>query len=68
MVMAEAKTYDDWTRTSAVLALLANAHRDPKKAGPYTPSDFHPLEARRRKQVQRETNDLSILRTVFVEK
>ena len=29
--MAEGRLAHDWARTSTVLALLANCHRDPKK-------------------------------------
>lgn len=65
--MAEARAANEWAHTSAVLAMLANAHRDPKKTRVFTPSDFNPLEARRRKRVLGRTKDLSILRTVFVE-
>ena len=67
VVMAEARAANEWTHTSAVLAMLANTHRDPKKTRVFTPTDFNPLEARRRKRVLGRTKDLSILRTVFVE-
>ena len=66
--MAEARAAMEWTHTSAVLAMLANCHRDPKKSRAFTPSDFNPLEARRRKRVLGRTKDLSILRTVFVDR
>lgn len=65
--MAEARASSEWAQTSAVLAMLANAHRDPKKTRVFTPNDFNPLEARRRKRVLGRTKDLSILRTVFVD-
>lgn len=32
-----------WQRTSSLMALLANCHRDPKKRKPYTPADFDPF-------------------------
>ena len=34
---------DEWARTSSLLALIANAHRDPKKTRAYRPSDFDPF-------------------------
>ncbi len=34
---------DEWARTSSVMALIANAHRDPKKTRGYKPSDFDPF-------------------------
>jgi hypothetical protein len=34
----------EWDRTAAVLAMLANTVRDPKrKSDPYSPADFHPI-------------------------
>ena len=47
--MAEACVDADWNHTSAVLAMLANVNRDPKKHGPYRPEDFHPLKRRERR-------------------
>ena len=44
--MAEARTRHDWSQTSSLLALIANAHRDPKKAKPFKPSDFDPTTGR----------------------
>lgn len=34
---------DEWVRTSSLLALIANAHRDPKKTRAFKPSDFDPF-------------------------
>ncbi len=42
--MAEARRRHDWDQTAELLALLANAHRDPKRQRrPYTSAQFHPL-------------------------
>ena len=41
--MAEARAAGEWAHTSAVLAMLANCHRDPKKSRVFTPTDFNPL-------------------------
>ena len=44
--MAQAKGKDAWAQTSAILAMLANANRDPKKTKPFSPSDFNPWTAK----------------------
>ena len=62
--MAEARQREAWQRTAAVLALLANCHRDPKRRRPYTPDDFLP-KARERAE---SLGDLSILKAVFVDR
>ncbi len=66
--MAEAKAKSDWSRTSALMALLANAHRDPMKTKVFTPADFNPFMDNERKKpvVHTKTKDLSILKSVFV--
>ena len=66
--MAEAKAQSEWAHTSALMALFANAHRDPKKTRAFTPSDFKPLQARGRRQIDGRTRDLRILRDVFVKR
>ena len=47
--MAEARSRDNWAHTSAVLALIANVNRDPKKSRPFKPADFDPYSARDRR-------------------
>jgi len=64
--MAEARGKERWAHTSAIMALVANAHRDPKKTRAFKPSDFNPYHAPKR--VVGKTKDLSILKKVFVEK
>lgn len=64
--MAEARGRADWGRTAAVLALLANAHRDPRRTRAFKPADFSPYETER--QTVGKTKDLGILKTVFVDK
>ena len=44
--MAEARSKDEWSRMSALLALLANCHRDPKKTRAFKPVDFDPFARR----------------------
>jgi hypothetical protein len=41
--MAEARCRERWNHTTALMALIANCHRDPKrKPTPYKLADFHP--------------------------
>ena len=45
--MAEGRAEESWGRLSCLLALLANAHRDPKKTSPFSPTDFNPYVRKR---------------------
>lgn len=65
--MAEGRGREHWAHTSALLALLANVHRDPKKHRAFSPADFNPYEALERRKPTAKTRDLTILREVFVE-
>ncbi|HNO80463.1 MAG TPA: hypothetical protein PKN33_20640 [Phycisphaerae bacterium] len=60
--MAEARTRDEWGRTSSLMALLANCNRDPKKTRAYRPSDFDPFS----KTGRSVKGDFNLLREVFV--
>jgi hypothetical protein len=60
--MAEARIRDEWARTSSLMALLANCHRDPKRSRALRPSDFDPF-ARPGKPVKA---DVSVLKDVFI--
>ena len=62
--MADARRRDDWSHTAAMLSLIANAHRNPRKrARPYTPAEFHPfIEARNTKV------GVGVLKDLFVKK
>jgi len=64
--MAEGRSREAWNHTAAVMAILANVHRDPKKHGPYGAEDFHPYRTRGREPAPK-TKDLSILKAVFVD-
>ncbi|MGC1272618.1 MAG: hypothetical protein WBC44_02835 [Planctomycetaceae bacterium] len=65
--MADAKQTDYWNHTAAVLALLANVHRDPKKGKAFKPADFHPALKRSPPTSSPAPKvDVSILKTVFV--
>ena len=64
--MAEAKAQHDWARNAALMALIANAHRDPKKTRPFSPKDFNPVAVEARHRPLPKTRDLRILKQVFV--
>ena len=64
--MVEARRRESWSHTSAVMALVANVNRDPKKTRTFKPSDFDPT-ARAGKAPAR-TKDLRILKRVFVDR
>lgn len=66
--MSEGRGKDAWAHTSSLLALLANAHRDPKKKStPYSSSDFNPHESHQKDKPIATVTDLSILKTVFID-
>lgn len=61
--MAEARGRDNWAHTSAVLALVANVNRDPKKTRAYRPADFDPYAQHdRRLRTVADKESLVILR------
>ena len=62
--MAEERQRDHWSHTSLVLSVLANIHRDPKRAGRYTADDFNPCTARRPVTMKA---GVGILKQVFVD-
>jgi len=66
--MAEARGRDNWAHTSAILALIANVNRDPKKTRPYKPSDFDPYSAKDKRDEVIEVTDMSILKDAFTRK
>ena len=45
LLMAEGRNEHLWLLASAVMALLANCHRDPKKRA-FAPDDFNPTVSR----------------------
>ena len=63
--MAEARLEQQWAHTSSLMALIANAHRDPKKHGPFKPRDFDPTQSSKREPVIEQV-DVSILKDVFI--
>ncbi|MBM4020482.1 MAG: hypothetical protein FJ288_19550 [Planctomycetes bacterium] len=64
--MVEARSREAWAHTSAVLALVANVNRDPKKHGPFKPSDFDPHK-RNEKDLVIPRCDIEVLKQVFID-
>ena len=63
--MAEARGRDNWAHTSALLALIANVNRDPKKTRSYKPTDFDPYAAKDRRDKAIEVTDMAVLKDAF---
>jgi hypothetical protein len=65
--MTDARRKEQWSHTSALMALVANVNRNPRKRSrPYSPIDFHPLVERiPTKQCK---VGIHVLRDVFVRK
>ena len=63
--MAEGRGREGWAHTSAILALIANVNRDPKKTRPFKPSDFDPYSAKDRREDAIEVSDMAVLRDAF---
>jgi len=63
--MAEARGRQAWAHTSAILTLIANVNRDPKKTRPFKPSDFDPYSARDKRGEAIELKDMALLRDAF---
>lgn len=63
--MAEGRGRQSWAHTSALLALIANVNRDPKKTRPFKPSDFDPYSAKDKRDLGVEVKDMAVLRDAF---
>ena len=62
--MADGRQRADWSRTSGLMALIANTQRDPKKTRAFRPSDFDPFA---RPRAIPKTS-VGVLKTVFIDK
>ena len=61
--MAEGLGRERWAHTSLLCALVANASRDPKRSGPYKPSDFDPYARQdRRERIDADSESLALLK------
>ena len=65
--MAEARSRDRWSRTSALMALIANCHRDPKKSRAFKPSDFDPYAAKKVEAVVLNEENIGLLKQAFTQ-
>ena len=66
--MAEGRSRQRWAHTSALLAMLANVHRDPAKPRA-KPSDFNPHAAEdRRRQPSIAKVGINVLKQVFIDR
>ena len=63
--MAEGRSRENWRHTAAVLALIANVNRDPKKTRPYKPADFDPYMVKDRRDSGVEVTDMAVLKDAF---
>jgi hypothetical protein len=67
--MAEAKLRQDWNHTSSILALMANVNRDSKKKSSFKPTDFHPMENKKKDSVIHDTRlGFQMLKKTFIKK
>jgi hypothetical protein len=69
--MAQARQVENWNHTAALLAMLANVHRDPKKGRALKPADFHPLpksKSHADASVPPLKGDIRMLKTLFVDR
>ncbi len=63
--MSEGRAREEWNHTAALLAMLANAHRDHRqKSEPFGIDDFHPFRAPRQSEPLKV--DITVLRDVIV--
>lgn len=60
--LAEGAQRERWARAGALMALLANCHRDPNKTRPFKPSDFDPYGKRTNERIQLNKGTIGLLR------
>jgi hypothetical protein len=63
--MSQSRTQEQWNHTAALLAMLANVNRDPKKGRAFRPLDFHPSQTRSAQKPLKA--DITLLKSVFVD-
>ena len=67
--MADARRREAWQHTSALLAMLANVHRNlKKKPQPFTPAEFNPLARDGRRPLPKAQTGIRTLKTIFVDR
>jgi len=65
LAMAEGRQREQWSRLSALMALVANTQRDPKKTRALKPADFDPFARQFRGPPIKA--DVSVLKSVFID-
>jgi hypothetical protein len=66
LIMAEARSKDNWNHTSTLLALMININRDPKKQRAVKPRELNPHEGKAKTILRGK--GLRILKDVFVDR
>jgi hypothetical protein len=65
-MMAEGRQRHDWSLISALMTLLANVHRDPRKHRAFRPRDFDPFSSPS-KRASAPRVPITVLKDVFIE-
>ena len=60
--MVERVQREAWEHTSAILCIVANVNRDPKKHGPFRPRDFNPFYAGQRSGIPVTPKNIAVLK------
>jgi hypothetical protein len=69
VLMADARAEEAWGRQSWLMALIANANRDPKKGRVFHPRDFNPYQALHRSSDEPVMQvGIEVLKSVFVDR
>ena len=55
----------EWAQTAAVMALLANVNRDPKKTRAFRPDDFNPYIRAEKRAAAVTITDMGVLKEAF---
>ena len=70
--MAEGRSRQVWDHTSAVLAMIANVNRVKKTSRKFSPLDFDPYGAEKKREAKQHpvvgNVGIGILKTVFVDR
>jgi hypothetical protein len=70
--MADGRSREMWEHTSTVLAMIANVNRGKKTSRKFSPLDFDPYRAEKKREAKQNpvvaNVDIGILKTVFVDR
>lgn len=69
--MTEARLSSAWDHTAAVLAMLANTHRDPKKQQRVKAEQFHPFKRKKQsgpRGIPITRKNIGLLKKAFIGK